>query len=134
MLRLAIAVVLVAHGIGHSMGILSVFKVATVNPSWNGDSWILSGIAGQSIPQAIGVVCWTLAIVGFTLVGAVVLGWLPQAWWAPLAVGSSMVSILGLLLFPIAFPVFSTLGALAVNLAVLAAVIWYSWVPADLGA
>ncbi len=134
MIKLAIAVVLVAHGIGHSMGILGTFKVAAVNPSWHGDSWILTGIAGQSATQAIGVVCWTLAIVGFALVGAVLLGWLPEAWWPPLAVASSIVSLLGLLLFPIAFPVFSTLGALAVDVAVMAAVLWYGWVPADLTA
>jgi hypothetical protein len=27
-----------AHGIGHGMGLLQLFKVATVNPQWHGDS------------------------------------------------------------------------------------------------
>jgi hypothetical protein len=42
------------------------------------------------------------------------------------------VSSVGVLLFPIAFPTFSTVGAVAVDLAVLAAVLWFHWAPADL--
>lgn len=134
MLRIVIALVLVAHGIGHSMGLLGMFKVATVNPAWHGDSWILTGAGGPTLTQAVGTLLWTLAIVGFVALGAVVMGWLPEAWWQPLAIGSSLVSLAGLLFFPIAFPVFSTIGAFAVDVAVLAAVVWYGWVPSDLAA
>ncbi len=134
MLKLAIGLVLVAHGIGHSMGILGAFKVATVNPAWQGDSWILGSVAGQTASQIVGTAVWTGAIVGFVLLGGVVVGWLPEAWWQPLAVASSIVSLLGVLLFPIAFPPFSTIGAVAVDVAILAAVLWYHWVPGDLAA
>jgi hypothetical protein len=134
MLKIILALVLAAHGIGHSMGILQVFKVATVNPQWNGDSWLLTGTVGASVAQAIGVVLWSVAIVGFVAVGAVVMGWLPESWWAPLAVVSSVVSLAGLLFFPMAFPILSTIGALVVNAAVIAAVVWYHWTPGDLAA
>src|SRR5512135_1182802 len=110
MLKLIFSLVLVAHGVGHSMGILGAFKVATVNPAWQGDSWILAGAAGQTASQTIGTALWALAIVGFVLLGGIVVGWLPAAWWQPLAIGSSVVSILGVVLFPMAFPTFSTLG------------------------
>jgi hypothetical protein len=133
MLKVAIAVVLLAHGIGHSMGLIQMFKVATVNPAWKGDSWLLAD-AGSTITQALGVVVWVGAIIGFTAVAGVVLGWLPASWWAPLAVGSALISIAGLVLFPVAFPTFSSVGALVVNVAVLAAVLWYHWAPADLTA
>ena len=134
MLKIVIALVLLAHGIGHSMGLLQLFKVATVNPQWHGDSWILTGPAGTTVTQLVGGLLWTAAIVGFAALAATVLGWLPAAWFPPLAVGSAVVSLAGLLLFPIAFPTFSTLGALAVDVVVLAAAIWYQWVPADAGA
>ena len=134
MVRIVIALVLAAHGIGHSMGILGTYKVATVNPAWHGDSWILTGISGEGPTHAIGTLLWTFAIIGFVALGAVVAGWLPEAWWGPLAVGSSLVSLAGLLFFPTAFPAFSTLGALVVDLAVLAAVLWFGWVPSDLAA
>ncbi len=134
MLKVIIALVLLAHGIGHSMGLLQVFKVATVNPAWHGDSWLLTAPAGTTVTQAVGVVLWTLAIVGFAALGAVVIGWLPAAWFPSVAIGASLVSLAALLLFPMAFPPFSTLGALVVNVAVLVAVIWYQWVPSDLTA
>jgi len=132
MLKIVIALVLVAHGIGHSLGPLGMFKLATVNPAWRGDSWVLSGVGGVGITQVVGTVLWLLALVGFVVLGAVVMGWLPAAWWRPLAIGSSLVSLVGLFLFPSAFPVFSTMGALAVDVAVLAAVLWFGWAPGDL--
>jgi hypothetical protein len=134
MLKVIIALVLLAHGIGHSMGLLQVFKVATVNPHWQGDSWLLGGGAGTTASQFVGVALWSVAILGFAALAAVVMGWLPEDWFGTLAIGSSLVSLAGLLLFPVAFPLMSTVGALAVNLAVLAAVLWYQWVPSDLAA
>ena len=134
MLKVVIAVVLLAHGIGHSMGLLQVFKVATVNPAWQGDSWILTGPAGTSLAQGVGIVLWTAAIVLFAGVAGVVVGWLPAAWWQPLAIAASLVSLAGIVLFPTAFPAFSTAGAVVVDVALLAAVTWFHWVPADLGA
>ena len=134
MLKIIIGLILVGHGVGHSMGLLRVLNVATVNPAWRGDSWVLTGVAGSSATSAIGAALWTVAILGFVALGGVVLGWLPVAWWMPVAVGASTASLAGLLLFPIAFPVFSSIGALAVNVAVLVAALWYHWVPGDLGA
>ena len=132
MFKVVVALVLLAHGIGHSMGLLQVFKVATVNPAWDGDSWILTGMAGKMATQAVGGLLWTAAIVGFAALAASLLGWLPAAWFTPLAIGSAVVSLASLLLFPIAFPTFSTIGALVVDLAVLVAVTWYHWQPSDL--
>jgi len=132
MVKIVVAVVLLAHGIGHSMGLLQIFKVATVNPGWDGDSWLLTGPAGTTWTHVVGGVLWTAAIVGFAALAATVVGWLPASMFNTLAIGSATVSLLGLLLFPIAFPTFSTIGALIVDLAVLAAVIWYHWLPSDL--
>jgi hypothetical protein len=132
--KIVIAVVVLAHGIGHSMGILKVFNVAAVNRQWRGDSWLLTSVAGPTVTNGVGVMLWSLAIVGFAAVAAIVVGWLPEAWFAPLAIASSFVSLAGLLFFPVAFPTFSTIGALAVDVVVLVAVLWYHWVPSDLAA
>jgi len=134
MLKVVIAVILLAHGIGHSMGLLQIFKVAAVNPQWHGDSWPLTGPAGMTITQIVGASLWSAAIVGFAALAAVLVGWLPEPWFGPLAIGSAAVSLVGLLLFPTAFPLFSTVGAAAVNVAVLAAVFWFQWVPSDIAA
>jgi hypothetical protein len=132
MFKIAVAVVLLAHGIGHSMGLLQVFKVASVNPNWHGDSWILSGLVGTTATQSTGIVLWTLAIVGFVGAAGAVVGWAPASWWQPLAIVSTIASIAGLLLFPIAFPAFSTVGAFVVDAAVLVSVLWSGWTPEDL--
>ena len=134
MLKLVIGLALLAHGIGHSMGILQVLKVATINPQWNGDSWILTGAAGPTVAQTVGLILWSAALVGFALVAAIVFGWLPEAWFATLAILSSAASLVGIAFFPMAFPVFSTIGALVIDIAVFAAVLWYQWVPSDLTA
>jgi hypothetical protein len=134
MLRIVVAIVLAAHGIGHVIGILQVLKVGAVNPGWDGRSWILGDLAGAGLTGLIGLALWTVAMVGFVVLSAVVLGWLPSDLWTPLALVASLASLAGIVLFPTAFPTFSSIGALVVDLAVLVAVLWVRWTPADLGA
>jgi len=134
MLKIVLGLILLAHGIGHSLGLLQLSKVATVNPNWHGDSWILTGLAGATATQVIAAILWTAALLGFAALAGVVLGWLPAAWWSPLAVAAAATSLLGLLLFPSAFPTSSTVGALVVDVLVLAAVLFSDWGPSDLRA
>jgi hypothetical protein len=134
MLKLVIALVLLAHGIGHILGLLQVFKVATVNPAWTGGSWILDGFVGTSVSQLVGSVLWLVALVGFAATAAVVLGWLPDQWFVALALGSSIASLAGLALFPNAFPTTSTIGAFVIDVLVLAATLVYRWRPDELTA
>ena len=133
-MRYLIAVVLLAHGIGHTIGIMQTLRLTTVNPGWNGDSWLLTGIAGSTVTNAVGIVLWTAAMIGFILAAGVVVGWLPADWWRPLAIGASFCSLAGILLFPAAFPTFSTIGAIIVDVVVLGAVLWSQWAPGDLAA
>ena len=133
MIKFVIGLVLIAHGIGHSMGILGLFKVAEVNPAWHGDSWILTGVAGNLLTQAVGATLWSIAMIGFIALGLVAFGWLPAGWWQPIAIVSSIASLAGVVLFPVAFPTFSTIGAVVVDLAVLYAAVT-GWAPADLPA
>jgi len=132
MLKIVIALVLFAHGVGHSIGLLQVFNVASVNPGWHGDSWLLTGMVGPTATQTVGAILWTTAMVGFVALAAIVLGWLPASWWTTLAIVASVASLTGLVLFPIAFPTFSSIGAFAVDAAVLVAVLWFHWVPSEL--
>jgi len=133
MIKIVVALILFAHGIGHIMGPLKVFNVATINPQWQGDSWLFGGL-GIGATNIIGVVLWLSALLGFSALAAVVMGWLPAEWWTPLAISSSLVSLAGVLLFPLAFPTFSTIGAVAVDVVVLASVVWFHWSPGELAA
>src|SRR6478609_6789309 len=64
-LKIIVGVVLAAHGIGHSIGLLGMFKVAAANPAWDGESWLLTGPAGTTATQTVGVLLWTVSMVGF---------------------------------------------------------------------
>ena len=134
MVKVLIAVVLFAHGVGHVLGPLQVFKVTAANPTWTGDSWLLTGFTGQTISNVVGMVLWVAAMVGFVAASAVVMGWLPASWWVPLAVGSSIVSLVAIALFPTAFPSGSTVGAVVVDIATLVAVVGLKWAPSALPA
>jgi len=130
MLDIVIAVVLFAHGIGHIMAPLQIARIATVNPAWAGDSWLLTGPMGSTATQAIAIMLWIAALVGFVVLAAVLIGWAPTAWWVPLAVGSATVSLVAIAVFPAALPPFSVVGAVAVDVALLVAVLWLRWAPA----
>ena len=64
MVKVVIAVVLFAHAIGHVLGPLQVAKVATVNPTWAGDSWLLTGVTGQTLSNIVGLVLWVAGLTG----------------------------------------------------------------------
>jgi hypothetical protein len=131
MVKIVIAAVLLAHGIGHSMGLLQLAKIATVNPTWHGQSWLLTGLVGTTSTQMVGGLIWTASMIGFVGLAAAVMGWLPASWLIPLAIGSAVVSMVGLLLFPAALPVSSTLGALVVDVVVVLTAVWYQLLATD---
>ena len=111
-----------------------MFKVAAANPAWDGESWLLTRTGPHNRTQAVGVLLWTVSMAGFVALAAIVFGSLPETWWVPLAIVSSLASLAGVLLFPVAFPTFSTVGAVAVDVLVLVATLGFHWVPSDLGA
>lgn len=134
MLKIVIGVVLLAHGIGHVLGLLPVVGVAPMSslPRWTGESWVLP--SGQAtLSHVIGGALWAVALVGFLLVSFIVFGWLPETWWQPLAIGSAGVSIVAIAFFPSGFPTaVNVIGALAVDVALLVAATAYEWAPSML--
>ena len=66
---------------------------------------------------------WVVSLAGFVIAALSLWGILPDAIWRPLAVGSALVSTAGIILFAGTWPVFNTVAAMAVNVAVLVAVL-----------
>ena len=52
---------------------------------------------------------------------------LPGDAWRSVAIGSAIVSLVGITLFFGTWPPFNTLAALAVNIAVLVSLLWLRW-------
>ena len=117
--RIAIALVLGAHGIGHVMGWMPAFGVTIEGVS--GRSWVLSDPLGEALTRIIATVLWVIPTVGFL---AMAYGWYAGlAWWEPVALVAAIVSLVAIALFPDALPLMSRIGALAVDVVVLAVLI-----------
>jgi hypothetical protein len=131
-LKLIIGLVLIAHGIGHSLGYFPVFGWARAE-GWSADSWLLTGPLGSTAANAIGVILWTVALVGFVAVGLGVLGIVvPAEWLRPLAVAAAVASLLAIGLYWDALPsIVSKIGAAAIDIAVLWAVLVGDWPSTD---
>ena len=120
-LRILIAGALFVHGVGHTLGF---FKPAR--------SWILSFL-GKPALRIIANILWSLAALGFILSCLAFLGVIvPPDWWRPLAVIFAVVSLIGLILFIGNWPLFNTVGALALNVIILVALLWQQWPPLDM--
>lgn len=131
-LQLIIAAVFVLHGIGHVMGILPIVGASQLKEGWNSRSWLLTDRLGAPPANAISIIIWVACMVGFTLAGLAIMDWVvPYAWWRGLALGSAILSLMGIVLYPNSFVMwFNMVGAIAVDVAVIVGLLLLSW-PAD---
>ena len=83
MLRLFIVLVLVAHGVGHSIGIAGGWG----NNAWggSGESWLLTPVLGRSAGVLEGLI-WLIPAIGFVAAGGALLAGLDA--WRALALAS----------------------------------------------
>jgi hypothetical protein len=94
MLRLILAIVLIAHGIGHIMGFLAAWT--NVPMGFSDRPWLLS--TGVTVSSAVGKafgLLWLVALVAFVVAGLGVL--LRADWWPMLAIAGSVVSLIAIL-------------------------------------
>ena len=123
-MRLVVVGVIGAHGVGHVMGWLPALGVARIEGASTG-SWLLTGIVGDGGARLAAGVIFLLPTVGFVAAAAGL--FTGQPWWRQVAVGSAALSLAGTALFPQAFPTGSTIGSVAVNLAVLGGILLAGW-------
>ena len=134
-LRIIIAIVLSAHGIGHVLGLLAALGIKPT-PSHLARSWLLTNLLGAATSRVLVFVIFLAATLGFVSAGLGMFDWLvPGSMWQQLAIGSSVLSLMGLTLFLNAFPsIFPNwIGANAVNVAVLVSLLWLRWPPEIVG-
>ena len=127
-IRILIIIVLIAHGAGHYMGILSSLGVKLSHKS-SGDSWLLTGVIGETPARLLGLIIWSLAFVGFITGGMGFAGWLiPGSWWPTLTGIAAVLSLFGLIFFWNGFAfIFNKISAIIVNVAVLISVLGNGW-------
>lgn len=127
MIRLVIGGVLLIHGLGHggALGALIWIRLrpGTETGGWSAArTWLASSLTADTA-TLIASAFWIASLVGFVVAALSFWGVLvPGEVWKPLAVSSALVSMVGIVLFLGTWPMFNTLAALAMNIAVLMAV------------
>ncbi|MFN8474871.1 MAG: hypothetical protein U0822_21960 [Anaerolineae bacterium] len=123
-------VLLLIHGLGH-IGALAALPFADRSYNKSGwrpaRSWLFPKLAPRTA-RLIASVFWALSAVGF--IAAALAFWgilLPTSLWQPLAVVFAIISTTGIVLFFGTWPMFNTVAALAVNIAVFVCVFWLHW-------
>lgn len=117
--KLAITGIVGAHGIGHILGLFPAWGIASFT-GLSTRSWLLTDTIGDAASRFIGGGLWAAGLVGFIAAAG---GYMTnQPWTQPVAAGASIISLVAIGLFPDALPAGSRVGAIAVNLLVLAAV------------
>lgn len=124
LMKVAVAGVLGAHGIGHVLGWLPALGLARFD-GVSGSSWLLTGTLGDGATRILAVGLFAVPTAGFVVAAIGLL--LGQAWWRPLAVASAGVSLAATALYPHALTTGSTVGSVAVNLVVLWGVLVADW-------
>jgi len=128
MLKFLVGGVLAAHGVGHVLGSMPALGIATFE-GVSSRSWLLSGVLGDGARLVAGI-AFVVPTAGFLVAAAgLVTG---QPWWRQVAVGSAAASLACTALFPQAFTSGSTIGSIAVNLAVLVGILVLGWGQATL--
>jgi hypothetical protein len=131
-IKLIAAGVLLLHGLGHggALGALVWIRLRPGTPTgdWvSARSWLIPSLTAEAATTLAGAF-WIVSLIGFVIAAMSFWGVLiPGSVWRPLAVASAFVSIAGITCFLGTWPMFNTLAALAVNLAVLVAVLWLRW-------
>jgi hypothetical protein len=126
--RIAVALVILAHGIGHMLFLAPCLGIAQWGQSAH--SWLLTKTLGDFATRVIGSLLWLAVIVGFVAAGVGLLG--QDAWWRALAVASAGVSLLGLILFMSGGSTQPIVSAAAMDIAILVALLWVHWPSVDL--
>jgi len=134
MLRWVVGGVLMVHGLGHG-GALAALAWIRARPGTDSGAW--SAARAWAVPSltahtatVVASAVWVVSSIGFVVAALSFWGVLvPTDWWRPVGVASAIVSIVGIVLFFGTWPMFNTLAALGVNVAVIVAVLWLHWPP-----
>ena len=116
MLRWAVILVLLLHGVGHIMGFLAAWT--TIPVGFTSSSWMLSNnVTVQSaVGRAFGIL-WLVALVAF--LGATFGLVTHQAWWRTMAVTAAFISLVAIVPWWNTVTPGSRMGAFVVDLVLI---------------
>ncbi|MCU0505808.1 MAG: hypothetical protein MUE82_08560 [Chloroflexi bacterium] len=123
-IKVVVAGVLAAHGIGHTIGWMPALGMTRIAGA-SGDSWLLTGLAGDQAARLAAAALFVVPTVGFVAAAAGLM--LGQPWWRPVAAGSAAISLVAIGLYPHALPTGPLAGAVTVDVATLVLLLLAGW-------
>jgi hypothetical protein len=124
LLKVLVAGVVGVHGVGHVLGWVPAWGIARFE-GLSSRSWLLTDMLGDGSARMLGGALWLVPTIGFVVAAGGL--WTGQGWWRPLALGSAVVSLAAIALFPDALSPSSRIGAIVVNAAVLGGLLVIGW-------
>jgi len=117
-MRLLIAIILFAHGIGQIMPFMAAWTPGISKGLFSDRPWIFS--AGVTAASPVGRIFGLLALVALAGFIAGAWGMLARAeWWRPVLIAAAIVSLVVLVPWWNAWPLMNKVGNALVNIAVL---------------
>jgi len=128
-MKTILALVVLAHGIGHALGILAGLGVK-LSSSHSLESWLFDGLLGKTFSQYFGFLLSALAIIAFFATSLSLLGWfLPPDLWESLGITASLISLLLVVFYwnflPFLFP--NKVGVIVIDGWLLFSILWWHW-------
>lgn len=134
-IKILIPLVLLLHGLGHGgvIGALIALDRGISGGKWlSARSWLFPNLNPRAA-KVIALIFWGLSLIGF--VAAALSFWgilVPGDLWRQIALISAFISFTGIALFWGRWPMFNTLAAQAVNVAVMITQLWLHWPPIEM--
>jgi hypothetical protein len=134
LIKIIIPLVLLLHGLGHGGAIGALISIDRGVPSgkWlSARSWLFPKLSPNAA-KVITITFWAISLLGF--VAAAFSFWgilIPVDLWRTLALVFAFISLIGIVLFWGRWPLFNTLAAQAVNLAIFITQLWVRWPAKD---
>ncbi|MFX0199775.1 MAG: hypothetical protein ACFFCW_26940 [Candidatus Hodarchaeota archaeon] len=122
-MHLIYTIVLLVHGLGHLLGVISIVGGLIKSPGFTTTSWVLTNRLGlsETIVRALGVL-WLVPTVGFV---ASALGfWSDLDWWRPLTWVMVAFSVVLLTLWWKSFTANIPIQANIGNIVVIVGLLW----------
>jgi hypothetical protein len=124
MLYSALAIVVLAHGVGHVLFLAPTIRLA----NWagqTGHSWLLTPTGGESVTQVVGGIIWVVTMILFV---AGVIGFLTgHDWWRAAIVAGAVVSIVGIVVMWDGIATTNAVFALVFDVLILGSILWAHW-------
>jgi hypothetical protein len=123
--QLIFVIAVVAHAIGHTLGLIHTLELVNLSGMPTNESWLLSGQLklDRTIIQIISVL-WLLVIIGFFVVVGVF--WFESSLWKPLALSMVILSVTLFVIWFNSFPINTQIGAAIGNIVVILGLLQFS--------